>query len=1646
MSDTRPEEPGRGAGHASDGRGNRGRGRGRFRGRAGNRMHHERRFEGMEPTLKGKVFDFSEEPKARQYSDNVEAVMRYVGTNYKQYTADLVRSIEMLQLDMPAPVADPAEGATAAEVERWKMAYKKNIEQVEVYQNFLAGLFNLLLGQCTEIMKDKLRARLEYEEINQTQNGIRLLALIKQLTFTYDDNRRYEVEARDEFKANYYGLKKDRHQTVADFYQVFKAHVKACTEVGVTLYDESTLLEITMANGREEPNDQDKDAAQDRVAAMRFIRACGNTDYEAHLKNKFLDGENAFPITLADARAIMEQRVERNARAMPNDSGTGIAFMTEGRDASGKRLCFRCGSPDHMVAECPQPRESNGETVMPRKTDGVEAHEISHVLSITQTKDRNRIPRNWILLDNQATIDIFCNENLVEDIREVNEGMTVIGSTGTRTTMWKATLPGYGEVWFDRNNAANILCMRNMKARFRVSHDTDNGDTFRVRHRSTGDLVMEFVPSEDGLYYYEASSECGNVLVTTVAMNKSRYTKQDVMRATEARKLQRVMGRPSTRDFIEMIEANGIPNCPFNRADVMAAEDIFGPDVGSIKGKTTRRRPGRVWTETVYTGMTSKIPERYRKLILCADVMHVNGVPMLVTKTRNLHFGTIDTLLDTTTKSVRRSIQKTLNIYNGAGFRVVAALMDGAFEPLRPFLTSEGVTLNTTSRDEHVGDIERYIRTIKERMRSTYNMLPFNKLPRVMVMELAKQSVFWLNSFPVRNGISESLSPRTIMTGEHIDYKRHCKYEFGEYVQTHEPHDNTMVSRTVGAIALRPTGNRQGGFYFMSLVTGRVINRANATPLPMPGEVVTAVERLAIAQEAEPGLAFGNRDNRILFYEYEDDDNDEYSHHESVDEDLVYHDDIDQDEIDGLMDNDDALTNEIEEAAEVNIAHDGTAMEEQDDAEGSLEQNAPDGHEDGVSNHEDSSREEDSVAETENDVTTRGENHRSEADGNMIEHEERDDGSPNEDNECSTRSGRYNLRERRRPNYSYRYGHEHEGGMAMVTVTHPGCMSTPQMNLKHGLQAFGESGEEAVKKELRQLHERGVISPRRKDDLSNQQIKEALSYLMFLKRKRCGQIKARGCADGRKQRAYIDKIAASSPTVATESVFITGIMDAAEHRCVGVVDVPGAFMQAIDTDGTMMRIDGRMAELLVEIDGDTYGPCVTHERGKSVIYVRLERALYGTLKAARLFWEKLTSKLQEWGFETNPYDSCVANKTFDGKQCTVVWHVDDIKISHADPKIVDQVIELLESEFGKEEELSKSFGLMHDYLGMDLDFSEPGVLTVRMENYIRVILKDVPPDMMGRARTPAAKHLFRVNTNDAVSLNSQRADTFHRITMQLMYLSLRGRPDIRLAVSFLSSRVACPDEDDYKKLCRVVKYLQSTIDLPLRLACDGSRIVRWWVDAAYTVHADMKGHTGATMSLGRGCPYSSSTKQKLVTRSSTECELVGVHDTLPQILWTKNFIAAQGYDVKHTVLYQDNKSAILLENNGRMSSTKRTKHIELRYFYIKDKVSKKEINIEYCPTEDMVSDFFTKPTQGSLFLKQRDIIMNIDPSSDYHSNHRSVLGNDANELRFSPESIYYHDTQTNMTVDHVGIDQTKLYDEHEELQEETITKDVSTIS
>jgi len=182
---------------------------------------------------------------------------------------------------------------------------------------------------------------------------------------------------------------------------------------------------------------------------------------------------------------------------------------------------------------------------------------------------------------------------------------------------------------------------------------------------------------------------------------------------------------------------------------------------------------------------------QYHDVIVGADIMFVNKLPFFVTISRNIKFSTAVLITDQKHETLVKAVRDVRNIYQKRGFRVNSMLMDGQFEGLAGDLAELGITLNTVARGEHVPEVERHIRTIKERARCVYNTMPFTKIPGRMVAELIYYSVFWLNSFPARDGISDTLSPRAIVTGSHIDYNKHCKLEFGTYVQAHEEHDNT---------------------------------------------------------------------------------------------------------------------------------------------------------------------------------------------------------------------------------------------------------------------------------------------------------------------------------------------------------------------------------------------------------------------------------------------------------------------------------------------------------------------------------------------------------------------------------------------------------------------------------------------------------------------------------------------------------------------------------------------------------------------------------------------------------------------------------------------------------------------------------------
>jgi hypothetical protein len=369
---------------------------------------------------------------------------------------------------------------------------------------------------------------------------------------------------------------------------------------------------------------------------------------------------------------------------------------------------------------------------------------------------------------------------------------------------------------------------------------------------------------------------------------------------------------------------------------------------------------------------------------------------------------------------------------------------------------------------------------------------------------------------------------------------------------------------------------------------------------------------------------------------------------------------------------------------------------------------------------------------------------------------------------------------------------------------------------------------------------------------------------MFLKRKRDGTVKAIGCADGRPQREYITKDESSSPKVSLYALMASCLMDTIDDRKVVTCDIPGAFLQAdwpADQD-CYLKFENVMVDMICQIC-PKYKNNVIYRGKKMFIFARLNKAVFGTLLGAILFYQKLSKQLTDWGYVQNNYDPCTFNKTINGEQVTIQFHVDDMKISHKEQRVLDVILNELDLKFGtKKKTLTASTRLIHDYLGITINFDERHKMKFTMIDYLEDILSEMPNDMEGIALTPAQDDLFTVDESSPL-LNTKDADFYHRTAARLLFAAKKARPDLQVAVAYMCTRVKAPMVSGYHKLGCTIKYLSGTIVV---LGWDGTGLLTWSVDSSFAIHNDMRSHTGAVLSLGQGALMSMSSKQKINTK------------------------------------------------------------------------------------------------------------------------------------------------------------------------------------
>jgi hypothetical protein len=268
-----------------------------------------------------------------------------------------------------------------------------------------------------------------------------------------------------------------------------------------------------------------------------------------------------------------------------------------------------------------------------------------------------------------------------------------------------------------------------------------------------------------------------------------------------------------------------------------------------LKGKTVKRQNKGIPNYKPIQ-IPAPIIDKYKDLRLFMDIFWVNGSPYFHTISQWIKFRTVAPIENRSKRTLLMEAQAVIHMYEARGFNITRLEADREFSCIVNNVLP--IDLNIADADDHVPEVERSIRTIKERTRCTVQGLPFRRVSKV-VMRAAIEGAHnkALNQFPAKNGASDILSPLTIMTGKPRPDYNDLKIEFGAYALVYEANDpmNTNKTRSTEAIALTPTGNAQGGYFFMPLTTGRRLSRQQWDELPMPDGVIAAVEAMAEAQE-----------------------------------------------------------------------------------------------------------------------------------------------------------------------------------------------------------------------------------------------------------------------------------------------------------------------------------------------------------------------------------------------------------------------------------------------------------------------------------------------------------------------------------------------------------------------------------------------------------------------------------------------------------------------------------------------------------------------------------------------------------------------------------------------------------------------------
>ena len=353
---------------------------------------------------------------------------------------------------------------------------------------------------------------------------------------------------------------------------------------------------------------------------------------------------------------------------------------------------------------------------------------------------------------------------------------------------------------------------------------------------------------------------------------------------------------------------------------------------------------------------------------------------------------------------------------------------------------------------------------------------------------------------------------------------------------------------------------------------------------------------------------------------------------------------------------------------------------------------------------------------------------------------------------------------------------------------------------------------------------------------------------------------------------------------------------------------------------------------------------------------RLDKAVYGLKQAPRAWYDTLTKHLLRNGFVRGTIDSTLFILHDKGNMLLVQIYVDDIIFGSTDENMCKRFSKIMSSEY----EMSL-MGELTYFLGLQVKQSSDGIF-INQEKYVRDLLRKYQFDSTPSKNTPISAPLNLDSDPNGKPVNTT---VYRGMIGSLMYLTA-SRPDIMFATCLCARFQSDPKESHMHAVKRIFRYLKGSPSLGLWYPRGSGLDLMGYSDSDHAgCKIDRKSTTGGCHFLGGKLVSWTSKKQTSVSISTAEAEYISAASCCAQILWIKNQLLDYGVKFSRTPIFCDNTSAIAISHNPVMHS--KTKHIDIRYHFIRDHVMKNDIEIHFIPTDKQLADVFTKPLDEKTF-------------------------------------------------------------------------------